>query len=38
MIVTVKQTFRLVEDVGFKYVMAVACPKFELINRQAIKK
>ncbi|KAJ0094141.1 hypothetical protein Patl1_17303 [Pistacia atlantica] len=32
MIVIDKQTFRLVADMGFKRVMAVACPKFEMMR------
>ncbi|KAI9169779.1 hypothetical protein LWI28_017544 [Acer negundo] len=38
MIVTDKQAFRMVEDMGFKSVMAVACPEFEMMSKGAIKR
>ncbi|KAK4841831.1 hypothetical protein QYF36_011163 [Acer negundo] len=38
MIVTDKQAFRMVEDMGFKSVMAVACPEFEMMSKGAVKR
>ncbi|TXG55742.1 hypothetical protein EZV62_017055 [Acer yangbiense] len=38
MIVTDKQAFRMVEDMGFKSVMAVACPEFEMMSKGTIKR